>query len=110
MSALGLLDDFGFEAAAIVLGPEGERERRGDVERILDAVGKLGVAVEKIVLTHGHIDHAGGAAALREQLAAAGAGLPDELSDKMAVVDGTMETYFISANDLVAQDGMTIKP
>ena len=44
----------------------------GDVERILDAVGKLGVAVEKIVLTHGHIDHAGGAAALREHLAAAG--------------------------------------
>lgn len=47
---------------------------------------------------------------VREQLAAAGAGLPDELSDKMAVVDGTMETYFISANDLVAQDGMSIKP
>ncbi|WP_341856594.1 serine hydrolase domain-containing protein [Brachybacterium sp. GPGPB12] len=34
MSALGPLDEFGFEAAAIVLGPEGERERRGDVERI----------------------------------------------------------------------------
>ena len=34
MDALGPLDDFGFEAAAIVLGPEGERERRGDVERL----------------------------------------------------------------------------
>jgi CubicO group peptidase (beta-lactamase class C family) len=34
MSALELLDEFGFEAAAIVLGPEGERERRGDVARI----------------------------------------------------------------------------
>ena len=33
MSALDLLDDFGFEAAAIVLGPEGERARRGDVGR-----------------------------------------------------------------------------
>lgn len=32
MSALDLLDDFGFEAAAIVLGREGERERRGDVQ------------------------------------------------------------------------------
>ena len=31
---LDLLDEFGFEAAAIVLGPEGERERRGDVTRI----------------------------------------------------------------------------
>lgn len=34
MSALDVLADFGFEAAAIVLGPEGERERRGDIERI----------------------------------------------------------------------------
>ncbi len=34
MSALDLLDDFGFEAAAIVLDASGERERRGDVERL----------------------------------------------------------------------------
>src|SRR5699024_9903144 len=34
MSALHLLDDFGFEAAAIVLGPSGERERRGEVDRV----------------------------------------------------------------------------
>lgn len=34
MSALDLLDDFGFEAAAIVLDPTGERERRGDVDRV----------------------------------------------------------------------------
>lgn len=45
----------------------------GDVERILETVGKLGVTVEKILLTHGHIDHAGGAAALQEALAAVGA-------------------------------------
>jgi len=31
MSSLDRLDEFGFEAAAIVLGPEGERARRGDV-------------------------------------------------------------------------------
>lgn len=31
---LELLDEFGFEAAAIVLGPEGVREQRGDVEQI----------------------------------------------------------------------------
>ncbi len=29
----------------------------GDVERILDAVGRLGVTVEKVLLTHGHVDH-----------------------------------------------------
>jgi hydroxyacylglutathione hydrolase len=44
----------------------------GDVERILDTIAKLGVTVEKILLTHGHIDHAGGAAALKESLEAGG--------------------------------------
>lgn len=40
----------------------------GDVPRILDAIKQSGVNVEKILLTHGHIDHAGGAAELREAL------------------------------------------
>ncbi len=40
----------------------------GDVPRILAAIDRHGAAVEKIVLTHGHIDHAGGAAALKEAL------------------------------------------
>lgn len=40
----------------------------GDVARIRDAIGQVGLEVEKILLTHGHIDHAGGAAELRESL------------------------------------------
>ncbi|MDY0013773.1 MAG: MBL fold metallo-hydrolase [Rhodocyclaceae bacterium] len=40
----------------------------GDIDRILAAVNKHGVHVEKILLTHGHLDHAGGAAALARQL------------------------------------------
>jgi hydroxyacylglutathione hydrolase len=40
----------------------------GDVNMILDAIKQLGVTVEKILITHGHIDHAGGAAELREKL------------------------------------------
>jgi glyoxylase-like metal-dependent hydrolase (beta-lactamase superfamily II) len=40
----------------------------GDGPRILEAVAKAGVAVETIFLTHGHIDHAGGAAELKERL------------------------------------------
>ncbi|MGO4387479.1 MBL fold metallo-hydrolase [Microvirga sp. 2YAF29] len=40
----------------------------GDVERIRDAIAQSGVEVEKIILTHGHIDHAGGAAELRDAL------------------------------------------
>jgi hydroxyacylglutathione hydrolase len=53
---------------AVVIDPGGE------VPRILDAIGKLGVRVERILLTHGHIDHAGGAAALKQALEQAGAG------------------------------------
>ena len=54
----------------------------GDVDRILDAVRQLGVTVERILLTHGHIDHAGGAAALREALTAEGGDLPIEGPDE----------------------------
>jgi hydroxyacylglutathione hydrolase len=47
---------------AVVIDPGGE------VPRILEAIAKVGVRVERILLTHGHIDHAGGAAALKEAL------------------------------------------
>lgn len=40
----------------------------GDVPRILGAIEELGLLVERILLTHGHIDHAGGAAELRDAL------------------------------------------
>jgi glyoxylase-like metal-dependent hydrolase (beta-lactamase superfamily II) len=40
----------------------------GDVAQILKAVEQSGVKIEKILLTHGHIDHAGGAADLRDAL------------------------------------------
>jgi glyoxylase-like metal-dependent hydrolase (beta-lactamase superfamily II) len=40
----------------------------GDVPRIRAAIEQAGVTVERILLTHGHIDHAGGAADLREAL------------------------------------------
>jgi len=40
----------------------------GDVDRILAAVVHIGVAVEQIWLTHGHLDHAGGAADLQHAL------------------------------------------
>ena len=40
----------------------------GDVDRIQAAIDQTGAVIEKIVLTHGHLDHAGGAAALRDAL------------------------------------------
>jgi len=40
----------------------------GDIEKIQAAIKQAGVTVEKIWLTHGHIDHVGGAADLRDAL------------------------------------------
>jgi glyoxylase-like metal-dependent hydrolase (beta-lactamase superfamily II) len=40
----------------------------GDLDRIQAAIAEVGMQPEKILLTHGHIDHAGGAAELRERL------------------------------------------
>lgn len=41
----------------------------GDLDRIKAAVAEEGVQLEKILLTHAHIDHAGGTAALARELA-----------------------------------------
>ncbi|WP_224007874.1 MBL fold metallo-hydrolase [Aureimonas sp. SA4125] len=43
----------------------------GDVDRILEAITLTGITVEAIWLTHGHLDHAGGAMALKERLGVA---------------------------------------
>jgi len=61
----------------------------GDVSRIREAIAKTGVTVEKVWLTHGHIDHVGGAAELREAL-----GVPIEgphLADKF-LLDNVTES------------------
>lgn len=40
----------------------------GDLDQIMAAVEQHGVTLEKILITHGHLDHAGGAAELAERL------------------------------------------
>ena len=40
----------------------------GDLDRILATAERLGVHIDKILLTHGHIDHAGGTAELAARL------------------------------------------
>lgn len=45
----------------------------GDLEQIMAVVGEEGIELEKILVTHGHIDHVGGVAALVQQT-----GLPVE--------------------------------
>jgi len=37
----------------------------GDIEKLLEAAKQAGVTIEQIWLTHGHMDHAGGAMALK---------------------------------------------
>src|SRR5258706_3053566 len=56
-----LIWDTGTMAGAVV-------DPGGDIPRVRAAIDQAGVKVGKIVLTHGHIDHAGGAAELREAL------------------------------------------
>ncbi len=41
----------------------------GDLERILAAAAEEGIALERILVTHGHIDHAGGVGELAARLA-----------------------------------------
>lgn len=50
----------------------------GDVDRIMAAIQQTGAVVERIWLTHGHLDHAGGAAQLCEMLG----GVPIEGPDR----------------------------
>lgn len=45
----------------------------GDIDRLLDAVTETGVTLERLWVTHGHLDHAGGVADLVDRL-----GLPVE--------------------------------
>jgi hydroxyacylglutathione hydrolase len=41
----------------------------GDLPRILEAVDQAGIAIEKVLLTHGHVDHAAAAAATAKHFA-----------------------------------------
>ena len=40
----------------------------GEIDRILEAARSKGIELERILVTHGHMDHCGGVAAIRERL------------------------------------------
>ena len=86
----------------------------GDLDRIRAAVAANGVTVEKILLTHGHIDHAGEAKPLADQLGVAIEG-PHEadrwLLDTLAedgVKYGIRGVPFVPDRWLVEGDTVTI--
>ncbi len=85
----------------------------GDLDRIRAAISQVGMAVQKILLTHGHIDHAGGAAELREELGVPVEG-PHE-ADRF-LLDGLAEqgrAYGVAARSVVPdrwlQEGDTVE-
>ncbi len=74
----------------------------GDVDRILEVLARQGLTLEQIVLTHGHIDHAGGADELRERAP----GVPvvgPHLADKMLLdnLEKQGAAYGLEARNLV---------
>jgi glyoxylase-like metal-dependent hydrolase (beta-lactamase superfamily II) len=56
----------------------------GDLDRLLAAIGQQGLTPEKIWITHGHMDHAGGASALK---AATGALIEGPHRDDRFLID-----------------------
>jgi len=85
----------------------------GDVDKILAAIQQTGAVIEKIVLTHGHLDHAGGAAGLRDALTAQyGVSVPVEGPDQRDafLLDGIAEQaagYGFEASDVTPDRWMT---
>ena len=57
----------------------------GEVDHLLEEIAKRGLTLEKIWITHGHADHAGGAQALRE---ASGAPIEGPHPDDQFWIDG----------------------
>jgi glyoxylase-like metal-dependent hydrolase (beta-lactamase superfamily II) len=60
----------------------------GEVERLLGGIRQHGLTVEKIWITHGHMDHAGGTAALK---AATGAPIEGPHPDDLFWIEGIEE-------------------
>jgi hydroxyacylglutathione hydrolase len=76
----------------------------GDLDRIEAGIARAGMTVEKILITHGHVDHAAGAAELKEKLG----GIPIEgphLDDKFL-----LDSLAASAQQFSMPDARAVTP
>lgn len=76
----------------------------GDLDRIQTAVESEGVRVEKILLTHGHIDHAGGTAELARQLGVGVEGPQKEDSFWLDALPQQAQMFSFPASEAFAPD------
>jgi glyoxylase-like metal-dependent hydrolase (beta-lactamase superfamily II) len=78
----------------------------GDLDRIAMALDQVKIDIEKIILTHGHIDHAGGAKELKEKLGVAIEG--PHIADKFLLdnLDKQGEAYGIPARNVTPDRGL----
>lgn len=76
----------------------------GDVDVILQVVSENGIALKEIWLTHGHLDHAGGADELREKLSLPVIGPHEDDRPLLERVEAQAEKYGISGLRNVAPD------
>ena len=85
----------------------------GDVPRILEAIKEIGIRIEKIVLTHGHLDHVGGAAELAKTLGVKIEGPHEADKFLMAGVEAQARNYGLAGmanatSDRWLQEGDTL--
>ena len=84
----------------------------GDLPRIRDAIAKAGVTVEKVLLTHGHIDHAGAAAPLARELGVRIEGPERQDAFWLSQLDEVGRAYGVAGENLVPDrwldDGDTV--
>lgn len=86
----------------------------GDIDRLLGALEKLGLTLTRIWLTHGHFDHAGAAAELRERTGVAVEGPHRDDQFWLDLVEDSAKRYNIAGlrnvtPDRYFEDGETLE-
>jgi glyoxylase-like metal-dependent hydrolase (beta-lactamase superfamily II) len=76
----------------------------GDVERLLGALAHFGLTLKRIWLTHGHLDHAGAAADLRERTGVAIEGPHREDQFWLDLIEESSRRYGITGGRNVTPD------